>query len=362
MRGWPILVALILILSAPSQARVFEYPPLKPADERGNGADAARVVIYSTMDIEAAEPLLAGFRGTHPHVAITYHDLNSIELYDRFLSEVESGQGSADLLFSSAMDLQMKLVNDGYARAYESPEAAVLPPWAVWRNEAFGVTFEPAVMVYNRDLVPAADVPKTRFDLAALLREKPKAYFGRVATYDPERSGLGFLFATQDAEQSNAIWTLLRGFGVSGVKLYSTTGAILERIVSGRFAIAYNLLGSYARARAKDHPNLGIVLPTDYTLVMSRIALIPKRAPHPRAAEMFLDFLLSEMGQRIIADKAQLYSIHPNVTGEATAAGLRKSVGDRLRPIRVGPGLLVYLDQAKRQKFFRQWQRALGGR
>ena len=50
------------------------------------------------------------------------------------------------------------------------------------------------------------------------------------------------------------------------------------------------------------------------------------------------------------------------IGGEVTAVALRAKVGDALRPIRVGPGLLVYLDRAKRQIFLKRWRRALQGR
>ena len=41
---------------------------------------------------------------------------------------------------------------------------------ARWRDEVFGFTFEPAVIVYNKRLVPPEDVPHTRDELADLLR------------------------------------------------------------------------------------------------------------------------------------------------------------------------------------------------
>jgi ABC-type Fe3+ transport system substrate-binding protein len=39
--------------------------------------------------------------------------------------------------------------------------------------------------------------------------------------------------------------------------------------------IAYNVLGSYAQARASGGAPIGIVQPRDYTLIMSRVAVIP---------------------------------------------------------------------------------------
>ena len=120
-------------------------------------------------------------------------------------------------------------------------------------------------------------------------------------------------------------------------------------------------MGSYAMARAAVDPSIGIVLPEDYTLVVSRIAVLPTSAKRLDLARLFLDFLLSEPGQSSIA-KAHLFAIHPDVEGEATALALRNTAGDSLRPIQVGPGLLVYLDQAKRERFLERWQHALSGR
>jgi len=348
-----LTVLLLLACATVTQAAVYPAPA---------GGGSRVLTVYSNIDESAAAPLVHGYQRRYPRVRVNYRELGSIELYNHFLAENEGGHPVADLLLSSAMDLQLKLVNDGYARRLEPPSAASLPNWAVWHNEAFGFTFEPAVMVFNRERMPAGDVPATRADLARLLREQPERYFGRVATYDPERAGLGFLFATQDARRSRDFWTLVRRLGASGVKLYSTTAAILDRIANGKFLIGYNLLGSYARARATADPALGIVYPADYTLVLSRIAIVPRSAPHPVAGAEFLDFLLSADGQRIIAGAAQLYSLLPEVSGSATAAELRARVGANLVPIRVGPGLLVYLDQAKRQRFLRRWQRALKGR
>jgi iron(III) transport system substrate-binding protein len=65
-----------------------------------------RLVIYSTTDSAAVQPLLAEFATLYPRVSVQYQELASSELHDRFTREVATGQRSADLLWSSAMDLQ----------------------------------------------------------------------------------------------------------------------------------------------------------------------------------------------------------------------------------------------------------------
>lgn len=163
-------------------------------------AGAAVVVVRATTDDAEIADLLDGFRSAHPGLSVSYAKVNSSRLYDTFLEEASSGAGTADIVWSSAMDLQIKLVNDGYAARYVSPEAASFPSWAIWRNEAFGITAEPIVIAYNRKLLPPSRVPATRADLVRLLNERPDERKGKVAAYDPERRGVGSLILSHDVE------------------------------------------------------------------------------------------------------------------------------------------------------------------
>jgi iron(III) transport system substrate-binding protein len=47
--------------------------------------------------------------------------------------------------------------------------------WAQWRNEAFGISYEPVVMVYNTRALPSAKVPHTRRQLLDRLRAEGAA-------------------------------------------------------------------------------------------------------------------------------------------------------------------------------------------
>lgn len=321
-----------------------------------------KLVIYASTDLAAANPLIRDFRAMYPGIRVEYVDMNSTEVYNRFRSESEAGAGTADVLWSLAMDLQMKLINDGYAQTYHSPEAPWLPEWAVWRSEAFGTTFEPAVFVYNKRLLAADEVPQTHTDLARLIRKDPGRFSGKITTYDIEKAGVGFLLATQDSKTSPAFWELACTILDGATQLSSSTSTMLERIASSENLLGYNLLGAYSIARAKNDPSIGYVLPSDYTLVISRIVFIAKHARNPNAAKLWVDYILSRRGQEIIANRSLLFSIRRDVEGEATAAGLVRALGGSIKPIAVGPGLLTYLDQSKRIDFINRWRRASEGR
>ena len=359
----PIGVALAcgLVLGAVARADV---PAGYPADYQ-NIIDAAKqegkVVVYSTTDAALVNPFVKAFEAKYPGLTVEYNDLNSTELYNRFIAEIAAGAGTGDLLWSSAMDLQVKLVADGNALTYASPEKASLPKWAVWKDQAYGTTAEPLAIVYNKRLVPEGDVPKSHADLLKLLQTKTQDYTGKITAYDPERSGVGFLQLTQDASVWPQAWDLFQAFGKAKIKLYTSVGAMLERVGSGEHLIAYNIFGSYAIARAKKDPSIGWVLPNDYTLITSRVAFISATAKAPNAAKLFLDFLLSKEGQTILATQADLHAVRGDVEGEATSQRTAALVGDKITPIAIDDSLLKNLKQMDRLAFIRKWQAAMQG-
>lgn len=353
-------LAMVLGGMALATAAAAQVPPGYPADYAQTIADAkreGRVTIWSATDRNRVTELIAGFTRAYPGIAIDYREIESNALYQQFLSDRRAGRQTADILWSPAMDLQIKLVNDGYAQSYVSPERARIAPWAVWKSQAWGTTAEPIVMVYNRRLIDPAAMPKSHDALEKFLAGRPPALSGKIGTYDPERSGSGFLYLMQDRQATRDMWPLATGMGALKVRLFSRSEDILRELSAKRLAIGYNVTGSYAADEMRRNPDLGVVLPTDYTLVMSRIAMIPTNAHHPAAARLFLDYLLSARGQAALA-KRGISSVRGDVPAPA---GLRQPDA-HLRAIRVGPALMVSQDQLTRQLFLKRWKRALAGR
>jgi len=318
-----------------------------------------KLIVYSVTDTALVRPLIKDFESMYG-IKVEYNDMNSTELYNRYISEYAAHSTSADVLWSSAMDLQVKLVNDGTMASYESPEAAHIPQWAQYQKQAYGTTYEPLAIVYNKRLLPAGEVPQTRMELIKLLQTNAAKFKGKVTTYDIEKSGVGFNYLTQDARVNPEVtWELVGAMGALNPKLQSSTGAMMERISSGENLIGYNILGSYAFAKAKKDPSIGYVYPRDYTQVVSRLVTISKQSKNPNAAKLWVDYLLSKRGQTLLANQANLFSIRADVDGETSMANLTQQLGAALKPIPIGAGLLVYLDQSKRLEFLKRWQQSI---
>lgn len=348
-----VMLSLATVLAAAALRAAPDDEQVAAATREG------RLVIYAATDLDFVRPLLADFERRYPGVKVEYHDMASSALFERFVDEARSG-GHADVVWSSAMDLQIKLVNDGYAQPHRSAETLALPSWARWKDEAFSTTFEPVALVYNRKLLPADLIPDSHAALLRLLADPPEALRGRIATYDPTRSGLGFLLHSQDVLANPVVfWRLTEAFGRAGTRSFESTTEMLDGIAAGRLLLGYNLLGSYAQVRANLDDSLGVVLPRDYTLVMSRVAFIPRQAQHPNAARLWLDYLLSSHGQRLLSANPGFFPIGADQPDDEAGRQLRRELGGAFRPIPLGTGLLTYLDQLKRRDFLRQWRETI---
>jgi iron(III) transport system substrate-binding protein len=314
---------------------------------------ARSVRVLSSADRFVAQPLIDSFERLYPNQHVDYQQLGSIELHQRFLDE----QGAnTDVLWSTALDLQIKLVNDGYALRYETPHAAFLPRWAMWKDEAYGTTQEPVGIVYHRNLLAAHEIPTTHLALANLLRSNTNRFRARVATYDIERAGLGYLLAAHDAMVSPGSWKLVDALAHCRASLHLDTQSMLDSVASGRTALAYNVLGTYANAYAKTNTDIGVAYLEDYTFVVSRVAFIARKAPNPHGAKLWLDHLLSKNGQQLLAETGRLYGVRTDVVGPHSVAALAKQLGGAARPIAIGPGLLANLDRSKRNALVKRWR------
>jgi iron(III) transport system substrate-binding protein len=130
-----------------------------------------------------------------------------------------------------------------------------------------------------------------------------------------------------------------------------------ETVMSGENVLAFNIIGSYALAWAKDNDSLGAAFGTDYTASLSRVAGIIKGAPHPEAAKLFLDFMLSQEGQAALASVG-LPSLRTDVDTGYNLTTISAAVGGNLKPIALDDTLLEYMEPTKRVEFLKMWAEA----
>ncbi len=302
-------------------------------------ADRSVLRILSSTDTAIFGPIITRFVADNPEVTVEYLVSGTSDIDRIFRAE----PGAYDIVVSSAMDLQLKLVNDGLARTQGNIDH---PPWAHWRQSLFAFTAEPAAIVINRAAFAGAPIPRTRQELIEAMRARPDVFRNRVGTYDVRQSGLGYLFATQDARASETFWRLMEVMGRLNVRLYCCSGDMIDDLADGSIAVSYNVLGSYAAARIADKDRLEILLPADFPTTMMRTVLVSRDARQPDLATAFVQHVVSLQGKA--SEEVQPLPLLNAQTDTAERA-----------MIALEPALMTFLDTLKRRKFLAEWEDAV---
>lgn len=324
-----------------------------PESDASGSAAEDKMVIYSAAKRRYCEGLIAGFSRRHPGIAIEFCFGISVALHQRYLAELSAGQPSADIIWSSAMDLQMSLVLEGRALAYASPEARALTAGAVYRDLAYSTTLEPLLTLVNRDCFDARVAAGSLDEIAAAINRDPAKFYGRVASYDIESNGLGFLALLLEKRRSADFSACLQTLARCKPKIFGSNPQLVEEVASGRAALGYHLLGSYALRAVAAHPALAVAASNTPALAVPRVAVISSRAPHPNAAKHFLDYLLSRDGQQQLQE-AGLFPIRTDISAAAPGSV-------NILPLRIDQGGGELLDASKRRELLEQWRAAIGG-
>lgn len=333
------LLVCLYMLAAPAA--------LAQEDSARFGDGPNRMLVRSTTDIRIVRPLIERFVEANPDLEVMYEQWGSNELFANSRAACDGAAAPADAVFSSAVQHMVWLVNASCAQAYRSARTAALPDDRRWRDELWGLTEEPAVIVYNKRAINGADVPRSRFTLLDRMRTEPDALRGRIATYDIQASGLGYLFAHVDSLEATTFGAMLEGFSRVEAVATCCSAEIIAGVAEGRFLIAYNVLGSYVAGELS--PDVGVILPEDYTLILSRGYLIPKQARNKEASQRMLDFLLSPEARDILSEIGLVMAQDPDETGLLPSAR---------RLIALSPTLLVALDTNRRANLLSLWSNA----
>ena len=310
---------------------------------------AADLVVYSAAFKPFCQSLLAGFSKAHPGVVLQFVDGVSTDLHAQYVDLHRGGQAVPDVMWSSAMDLQMELVRMGHARAHRSDHAQALPVWARFQDLAFCTTLEPLVGLRHTQHLGPQDAISTLWEVTELMQQRPDLLRQRIACLDIEANGMGFLamlVARAQGEPFERFIRLAAGLGLQG---HGSNPPLVQALVAERAVLAFPVLGAFAARAVATHPALAVCTSPAARLGVSRVALIPKAAPHPEAAACFVDFLLSPEGQACMRQDG----LFPwQDLGQSD--GLPAMV---VEPLPIDDGFALWLDPAERAALRADWAR-----
>jgi iron(III) transport system substrate-binding protein len=259
------------------------------------------VVVYATNPEAAELRVLAEFTKLFPKIKTNYTRLQAGALYAKLNAERQASTYTVDLIQISDMgmilDFQKK---NGFSR-YLSPQMAAYKPEYKSKPEGFWTwgAIGPAGLAYNPTTVPADQAPKTWAEAI-----DPK--WADAITVKLSTSGL-----------QHVAWYELRKlygpdywkkFGELKPKGFDSYVQQFDRLINQQDKLIHTAQYSGYLEWKKKGAAIGFNAPADGLPATPESWGIPTGGPHPNAARLYLDWFLSEAGQKAMSDNLFLHS------------------------------------------------------
>jgi iron(III) transport system substrate-binding protein len=263
--------------------------------------DAAKkegaVSLYSSASTGPSNAIAEAFKKKYG-ISVSVYRAGSAEVATRVQAEESAGRTQADALIIEQPALSLLL---RYLADYDSPERASID--AVYKAPKYTlIRMYMAQLGWNSSAVKAEAAPK---DWKDLLDPKWK---GRLGSLDPHVTATTLAWQVMVDKLYGP--SFLQAFGDNKPKLYASTNAMSQAIVSGE--IDTGITNSFGVIQMADTgaPIAGVV-PKNTVLFGGNISVFGK-APHPNAARLFCDFACSAEGQSIINVAGATIPTHPD--------------------------------------------------
>ncbi len=235
-------------------------------------------------------------------VKINYLRGNTGDVIQRVLNEFTAGRIECDV-FDGLSTVATLERTPGVVLKWLPDEAKDYPKERVDPNGYWIATYiAVSVPGINTDLVKPGTEPKTWEDLL-----DPK-WKGKIAwsSAGSSTSGSGFVGTVLDAYGQEKGMDYLRKLAKNTmVNIPVASRQILDMVIAGEYAIALQISNHHAWISAKQGAPVKW-LPMSPAMVNSGNVSVAARAPHPNAAKLLADFLVSPEGQAIYRDSGYI--------------------------------------------------------
>lgn len=282
-----------------------------------------RVVFYA-IDIKAHTQVVAeAFQKKYPEIKIVWHNGNTVEMSTRLAAEEKAQSETADVFSTIEPTVMSRWSAEGKLRPIIGPNYAELtksvfakyPDLAPGDDRAMysGVAYN---IAWNTDRIKN---PITGYaDLVARVNELSNGRLGAIAWLG-QASGLFYsnieervsgIDLTKDMDKS--AW--LTKLGALKPKFYNSGSPVAQAVASGEVSAGiYAPVPSLVSLKGMGAP-IEFVFDKSVPTSVGYMLVNLKRGSNPNAAQVLIDFLLSEEGQEAAAS-GQALTVRPDVKG-----------------------------------------------
>jgi len=249
------------------------------------------LTVYMTMGTDDCALILDAFTKKYG-IKVKIWRSSSENVLGRIVGEQRAGRSEIDLVQNVAMEMEA-LHRERVLQAVKSPELDYLVPKAVpLHREWAAYAIVPIVQSYNPKIVKQEDIPKSYQDLL-----DPR-WKGRLGIEAEDQTWFGYLSHELGEEATHKLFRNI--IAANGVSVRKGHTLLANLVVAGEVPLALTVYSNKAETlRQKGHPVGWFTIPPTIAALLA--VGIPKTAPHPHAAMLLYDFMLSAEGQRIMA-------------------------------------------------------------
>ncbi len=293
-----LLVALF-VLCAATQAQAQDKSLLDQARAEGKASFYA--------NITAVEPIMKAFIADTGVKGGIHADLDD-EVRRHGDHRVRGRQAAWPTWCRAPLPVLELLKEKGVLASYRSPAAAGYPDWTQQGRpiQLFGIEY--VALIYNKERVKPADVPK-RYEDLTLPKWKDKIVMANPANHPTTIAWL--IGLKENVFKTEAEWrNFLKGLAANKPMFVASFGPTPAPIESGEKLIGISM-PKYIVTKAP--------APLDWARLSQpmmgtpRAIAVTSKAPHPAAARAFVDYWLSKKSMEILAKDVGEYVLAPGI-------------------------------------------------
>ena len=227
--------------------------------------------------------------------------------------EAEESNPQADVVVSASWGSAVDMYERGLLMEYLSPNAAEVPDF-LKHSHYVAQGISALAMVWNAQ----SDVPRP----AEWTDLTDEAYRDLVTMPDPAQSGSAFdLIAGLEVAMGDEVWDLIAALAENDMIVPGPNAAALNPVLQGAKAVVFGAVDYISYAQAAGGETIEVIVPDSGTVIAPRPMMILQSTQNPEAAQAFVDFVLSEAGQELVASTWMM-------PARADIEGLRPGIND----------------------------------